>query len=292
MPNWTHIQLVIERVDMEHEAKRQVQWEIWRKLFDACKSEGEEVEPFNILRPIPQSECDNWHDWCTKNWGTKWDLKDASIEFDMNTAYNSNKVILEGNCAWCEPHSLAKYLDEVGFCVELYYYSLENGCWGMWHEDLQGEIQSYIDVDDVEDEVAVTLYENYGTEIPTTDQLIPYVLGANLDGYDYLLRQAEMDADYIQENYEEWIENNQKYIDYDKKRRHKVMELLEVGLEDESLNEGEYLELCNYLKRNNVDVVLTVLYDKCDARDITDYLEPELIDYYKEGVEQNIIDCY
>ena len=50
----------------------------------------------NWMRPMPESEQDNWYDWCTTNWGTKWDITDPvvlddteedSITFSFDTAW-------------------------------------------------------------------------------------------------------------------------------------------------------------------------------------------------------------
>ena len=108
----------------------------------------------------------------------------------------------------------------------------------------------------------------------------------------FILDEADWIADDIYERYDEWKDNFSDKINNDKERRNKVMELAECGLEDTSLNEGEYLKICNLLKKGDTDVALNICITKCDARDITDYFEPKVIDYYKTGKEQQIISCY
>ena len=42
-----------------------------------------------------------WHDWCVKNWGTKWDADDAKI-----TSEEDFSVVYEFNTAWSPPAPL------------------------------------------------------------------------------------------------------------------------------------------------------------------------------------------
>jgi hypothetical protein len=294
MPNWCTVELIIDRDDAGSQADRQTVWEIWRKLFDEHKSDKDrdDKEVFNILRPSKDTDGNMDR---SALWGTKWDIKlSDDIYFNGETAYNSTSVSMTGDCAWCPPDNLVDYLRELGFEVECNHISLENGCWGTDSDDCNNLNCMYIDTDDQYDDNAIELYEKFGIGDILPSQLYSLILGVESTyGLPQMITdEADWIAEEIYERFDEWKDNFRNKVDNDKERRNKVMELAESGLEDNNLNEGDYLTICNLLKKGDTDVALNICITKCDARDITDYFEPKVIDYYKTGEEQQIISCY
>ena len=58
-----------------------------------------------------------WYDFNVANWGTKWDVSDASVEvMDANTLKASFET------AWAPPVAAYEQLEELGFGVEAFYY--------------------------------------------------------------------------------------------------------------------------------------------------------------------------
>lgn len=83
MPNWCNNSVVINGP---------------RLVIDEIKAilDSEDGGILNWMRPLPESEKDNWYDWCVNNWGTKWDVNETfvgddteedSIQFSFDTAW-------------------------------------------------------------------------------------------------------------------------------------------------------------------------------------------------------------
>ena len=60
------------------------------------------------MRPMPEDQKDNWYDWCTTNWSTKWDIsqpfvldntEEDSITFTFDTAWGPP---IEAFRSWAE----------------------------------------------------------------------------------------------------------------------------------------------------------------------------------------------
>jgi hypothetical protein len=61
---------------------------------------------FASIRPIPESvEQKNWTEWCTENWGTKWDRYDYKLEEAGKEA-----ILIYFHTAWSPPTILFKFL--------------------------------------------------------------------------------------------------------------------------------------------------------------------------------------
>ena len=67
------------------------------------------------MRPMPESEQENWYDWCVGNWGTKWDVTETfvlddteedSITFTFDTAWGPP---IEAFRHWAEQDGRATY---------------------------------------------------------------------------------------------------------------------------------------------------------------------------------------
>ena len=71
----------------------------------------------NEFVPQPESEKDNWYDWCVSNWGTKWDF--GGKEYDRE---DDNTVKFSFDTAWSPPVEFFRQLEELGFTVRAIYY--------------------------------------------------------------------------------------------------------------------------------------------------------------------------
>ena len=145
--------------------------------------------------PVKQAEADavreaarkatgyhSWYDFCTSNWGTKWDVGDEhSIELDedglgFNAPFDS---------AWAPPMGVVEALVEQGLEVTLYYYEPGMGFVGKFEDGC----------DD--------FYE-YGGE---TSKTVRAAIGDELDD---MFGISESMAEYERENEEElteWIKD-------------------------------------------------------------------------------------
>lgn len=114
-----------------------------------------------------------WYDFNVANWGTKWDVTDASVEVvDPNTLKASFET------AWAPPIAAYEQLEELGFTVEAFYY-----------EPGMAFVGKYADgCDD---------YFEYGGETSTT---VRDVIGEELDDYFGI---SEAMAEWEQEQEEE-----------------------------------------------------------------------------------------
>ena len=73
-------------------------------------------EIFNLLRPRPADQEENWYDWNVNNWGTKWDISLAGYEI-----VNETTVTLSFDSAWSPPTALYEFLEEQGWTVTAFY---------------------------------------------------------------------------------------------------------------------------------------------------------------------------
>lgn len=115
MPNWCD-----NSVRLTHSDKSKV---------DALEAvlQGEDKQVFNHLRPIPESEKDNWYDWSINNWGTKWEI--SIIDWERQ---DDDTIWISFETAWAPPLALYQYLFEQEWYVEGLYH--ESGCafCGIW----------------------------------------------------------------------------------------------------------------------------------------------------------------
>jgi len=92
----------------------------------------------------------NWYDWCTSNWGTKWDTADGDWQYEEA---GDGEAILSGSfqTAWGPPIGVYEHCDEAheDLYIEAMYY--EPGCAfaGKWdsgngedHYSLEGTKQA------------------------------------------------------------------------------------------------------------------------------------------------------
>jgi hypothetical protein len=103
MPNFVTMEVLFRNVDAETQQ---------RILAAACNTEGE--IDFEVLLPIPLNcwkgaysvfsappfPC-TWHDWCSENWGTKWNACNESSEPVVRT---DDSLTLQFDTAWAPPY--------------------------------------------------------------------------------------------------------------------------------------------------------------------------------------------
>ena len=122
MPNWcsNNLSLSHDNPDMISRAKKAI----------------EEGTFFNEFVPLPESEKDNWYDWCCENWGTKWNACDVvfndysidndhkpSIDYSFQTAWSPPETIMSTHL----PKLLKKHkLND----IEITWTFIEEQGWG------------------------------------------------------------------------------------------------------------------------------------------------------------------
>src|SRR6185312_324347 len=91
MPNWCAVSIKIE-------GKSDNMKKFYMSL-NTFNENGKKVSfSFFQLVPRPEAEKNNWYDWNTKNWGTKWDACEVVI-FKETAEY----IIIQCNTAWSPP---------------------------------------------------------------------------------------------------------------------------------------------------------------------------------------------
>jgi hypothetical protein len=114
----------------------------------------------------------SWYDFNVANWGTKWDISDASAE-----VMDANTLKASFDTAWAPPVEAYARLEELGFEVEAFYY-----------EPGMAFVGKYADGDD-------DCYEYGGY----TSSTVRDAIGEELDDYFG-----------ISENMAEWEEENEE----------------------------------------------------------------------------------
>lgn len=68
---------------------------------------------------MPESEKDNWYEWCIANWGTKWDV---STNKESVVVDDNGVLTVSFDTAWGPPIVAYDRLQDAGFTVRAYYY--------------------------------------------------------------------------------------------------------------------------------------------------------------------------
>ena len=76
---------------------------------------------FSILYPRPVEEEENWYDWNSNNWGTKWDAN-IDVESDMMIRLDDETLELRFDTAWGPPIDFYNFLFEDGWDVTAKYH--------------------------------------------------------------------------------------------------------------------------------------------------------------------------
>ncbi len=182
MPNWCMNTVTFEGTEQQiKKIKKAVDKE---ELFDSFYPIPEElretVSGSESAKPDWQKEnsgqlkmkhgADNWYDWCTTNWNTKWDAHDISI-----LSEGTNDITIGFSSAWSPPIGFYEHLfetmnvdtddmDNPNFKIKATYY--EPGCdfGGIW-ENGNDETYTLSDMEDdffENDREGIMLEDDYG----------------------------------------------------------------------------------------------------------------------------------
>lgn len=113
---------------------------------------------------------DNWYDWCTHNWGTKWDISDGTM-LDSSP----NEVEAEFQTAWTPPVSFYEHVEETtGVKVTAYYSELGCDFLGRYKDgvDLSFQASGYLRHLDAtgEDPIDITSVMNFDSYFLDKDE--------------------------------------------------------------------------------------------------------------------------
>jgi hypothetical protein len=76
----------------------------------------------------------NWYDFCTNEWGTKWDV-DAYDKVEYDDAHDKNGVTFGFDSAWAPPTGVYEALMDQGYSVRAYYYEPGMAFCGIYDEN-------------------------------------------------------------------------------------------------------------------------------------------------------------
>lgn len=141
MPNHTD-----NRVILSHDDSKMID-----DIYNVLNTEDTEL--LNHIIPMPKeledttspSDTPNWYDWRIENWGTKWDIYNATCD-----RMDANTLVLRFDTAWSPPMPVYDKLVDMGFDVNARY--LDEG----WMY-----IGEYIDGDDWCTDDVESVVENY-----------------------------------------------------------------------------------------------------------------------------------
>lgn len=126
MPNWVYNRITIRGGTAEERAALTAS-------FSGDRGDGDiSAFTFQSIIPRPTESDDDWYNWNTTNWGTKWDAGDVNVEVD------TDEVRIFFNTAWAPP---GRIFNEIAnkfptFDVE-YVYEEEQG-WGGKYQSQDG----------------------------------------------------------------------------------------------------------------------------------------------------------
>ena len=66
----------------------------------------------------------NWYDFCTSEWGTKWDIYD----YDLSTDMENRTIKLHFNSAWSPPMGVYSHMDDMPEIESFHAVYFEPGC--------------------------------------------------------------------------------------------------------------------------------------------------------------------
>lgn len=90
------------------------------------------------------AECgySDWHQFCTTNWGTKWDLCEPVLSVNDN-----GSITISCETAWAPPIDAFDAMVQMGFDILAYYYEPGMQFAGIYTTDTHDEYDSWGDAD-------------------------------------------------------------------------------------------------------------------------------------------------
>ena len=153
MPNHTD-----NRVILSHDDSQQID-----NIYNVMNTDNTEL--CNHLIPEPRDDAgepmSGWYDWRLQNWGTKWDVYNATCD-----RMDENTLVLSFDTAWSPPIAVFDKLVEMGFEVSARY--LDEG-WMYIGEYIDGNDWTTDDVESV-----VTEYPDLDLEFGISDRIAEY----------------------------------------------------------------------------------------------------------------------
>ena len=282
MPNInnSYIEISLQSEECElTQAQKQVRWELWKKIHAMIISGDltDEDGLFQIIKPRPKEEEDNWREWNTENWGCKWDINIEEFYHGELTPYKESITIV-GTTPWGPPIPILTELVRLGFNVH-HQFTSEAGYWGnefFWEGE---ESENWGDFNPNPLHDITTLpdslrnFKNHMEENPDEDineLMFGFVMTGEI-GYDVLDFYNFNNKEYFFEQLEHVILHNvdeyYEYFDHEpllatedeeklKTSRTQIMEKIEYLNEKEAIDEGTYLNMCNLLGEIDIKSVL------------------------------------
>lgn len=314
MPNWSNSAITISinpHVKLT-QAERQVRWEVWRDLrnvleeWDADgRDEDHSPDVFQIIHPRPKEEDENWYDWNTDNWGTKWDMRVYGFNFE------NEELSFCGATAWNAPIGILNKLVSLGFNMKHLFASMENDDWGYHihrneglpfpykrqhlahcHRISSDQLTAFnitMDGDDLDDDEVYEYALTYTLMGGFFENLPEGLDGSDLD---YLHNELHFICDENQQDLQDSIDNQENENDAEfKELRTEIMESLDDLKDKGYVNDGFYLRWCNELKgvqrgdMNGLHGISEYIYSVKQERH-------DMIQYYNREEEPNLIKMY
>jgi hypothetical protein len=110
-------------------------------------------------------------DFCTEQWGTKWDVETVSTShWDVETPFtveyddqhDTKGVVFGFDSAWTPPLGAMEYLVHRGFSVKLYYYEPGMGFCGLWEDGIDSRYEILEDSQWVVDHIPRGIDDAFG----------------------------------------------------------------------------------------------------------------------------------
>lgn len=126
MPNWCSNTLIIEGEPKEL-SRLMKKVEITKS--EATDEHYQSVFSCHRVIPRPIKENDNWYNWNTENWGSKWDLSDPQLD---NSEWENGVIRYTFESAWSPVIPVVEALAKEHKKVTITYTYYEGGCdfWG------------------------------------------------------------------------------------------------------------------------------------------------------------------
>ena len=187
MPNWTanKLRLIAKTEEARALLPKLVKGFEARVVYEECAFEVIDPIPKELLgNPAPLNDdakaaafmekygSKDWYDWRVKNWGTKWESDNDSVE------EIENGLIAAFDTAWRPPISIYEKLQAKGFDVFATYIECGMMFAGIWRDGVDAELEVFVPVTDGDefpfDDAQLVLRETF----PGVDEnLMPNHLG-------------------------------------------------------------------------------------------------------------------